>query len=373
MNPPEILMGEDGGANSSSPVPRVVDWEGMYKLKEREFVQAYQSQQDELAAKQQEIQHLQGQVMGLTTRPVYIPQPPSSSGVPEQRKLPPGLKFNNLEPFYGKKNLGLGEDVKSWLFIAEEQFSLWDVTLDSTKIAMAGSAFRADAKQWYFYIRGNPHGAMNNCTWEDFKRLLKQTFMPPDPIRLARDKLSTLYQDSDLRSYNTEFRRLMLIIQNMHEEDKVDRYLRGLKTWVRREVDLRAGNERITKLDDAIALADKVDLNNQYNRSTQARPPSQPKPHFHVPRHHYQQKNDRRADDPMELDALQLQRNEDRRSAPQGQKPRPKGPLPPAERERRIKEGLCMYCGSNKHKLETCPLKRPSGKGQGRPQGSARN
>ncbi|KAG9061480.1 hypothetical protein KI688_010541 [Linnemannia hyalina] len=33
------------------------------------------------------------------------------------------------------------------------------------------------------------------------------------------------------------------------------------------------------------------------------------------------------------------------------------GPLPPSERLRRQKEGLCTYCGSADHWLDDCPKK----------------
>ena len=35
-----------------------------------------------------------------------------------------------------------------------------------------------------------------------------------------------------------------------------------------------------------------------------------------------------------------------------------RGPLTKAEKERRVQEGLCHYCASDKHKLLDCPLRQ---------------
>ena len=182
---------------------------------------------------------------------------------------------------------------------------------DNTRITMAGASFRGAAKMWYYYIRGSPHQAahVNNLTWEYFKASMIKNFKPLDPIRIARDQLASLTQLGDISSYTTEYRRLVMIIPNIHEDDQVDKYLRGLKPWVRKEVDLRAGNERVGKLEDAISLATKVEMNSEYNRRG-PQPPPYPKPNNHG--YHRSQRSysrdDRRADDPMDVDAVYLKR-----------------------------------------------------------------
>jgi hypothetical protein len=58
----------------------------------------------------------------------------------------------------------------------------------------------------------------------------------------------------------------------------------------------------------------------------------------------------------MELNAIP-----DRRGQPKFKK------LTPEEKERRRREGLCLYCGSNQHHLDGCNLRKPQGKGPQRP------
>ena len=39
-----------------------------------------------------------------------------------------------------------------------------------------------------------------------------------------------------------------------------------------------------------------------------------------------------------------------------------RGPLPQAEKDRRLREGLCMYCGKGKHSADDCPNKSDKAK-----------
>ncbi len=41
-----------------------------------------------------------------------------------------------------------------------------------------------------------------------------------------------------------------------------------------------------------------------------------------------------------------------------------RGKLTPEQRTERLKKGLCLYCGKEGHKVDTCPS-RPSGSGSG--------
>jgi len=320
-----------------------IDWEAAFKAKDREFTAgsaAYKRQEEQLAAANREIQLLQGQVMGLSTKPIYAPLKDASL---EPRKLPPGLKFNNLEPFHGRRE----EDVEAWIFIADEQFALWDVTLDSTKITMAGTSFHGEARTWYYYYT-RVSSQQPDLTWDDFKKSMKKNFMPQDPIRLARDKLSTLTHTFDLTSYTSEYRKLIMIIPNMHEDDKIDKYLRGLKPWMRREVDLRAGNKKICSLEDAISLAVRTELADDYRKTQHPYPHSRPiyqrslatgypqvGPPLEDPQsgqyHHNPSPKPQHSmdSDPMDLDALH------------------KSNIAP----------VCTICGSHGHSRPACPLK----------------
>jgi hypothetical protein len=211
---------------------------------------------------------------------------------------------------YGKK----GEDLKAWLFQAEEQFSLLTLTDDDLRIRIAGMALRGPAKTWYHSVRSDtlPDGE-RLVTWDAFKTALMEQFSPVEPIKRARDQLADLKQDGSVRDYTSRFRQLCTIITNISEAEKLDRYVRGLRQRIKSEVELRDPET----FAEATKLAEKVDssLDRVYPKFSggfRKPPPVQ----------------NRRADGPAPMDLGVMQKG-----GPNQQKPR--GPLTSEERARR--------------------------------------
>jgi hypothetical protein len=152
-------------------------------------------------------------------------------------------------------------------------------------------------------------------------------------------------QSTSVRDYTAKFRHLCTIIGKISEEEKLDRYVRGLKTRTRFQVELK----QPSTFDEACRLAEIIDVSNDRIFSN-----------IHTNRvvHPQQQHHKPRRDGPvpMEVNAIPEPK----------EKPKFKK-LTPEEKERRRREGLCTYCGSNQHKLEECPLRKPQGKGPQRP------
>jgi len=248
-------------------------------------------------------------------------------------KLPSSLKLPTLDKYSGDKK----EDLLAWLFQINEQLALLQINEDETRIVFAGTALTGNAKTWYRAMR--MEGSVQ--TWADFQDSLKAHFYPVNPIKHARDLLHHLTQTSSVRDYTASFRHLSAIIGNMSEDEKLDRYIRGLKTRTRGQVELKEPQT----FDEACRMAELIDVTidrlysgSNYSRST------------------YPQKPRRNGPEPMDINAVS-----DRKEKPKFKK------LTPEEKERRRKEGLCLYCGSDKHKLEDCNLRRPQGKGTQRP------
>lgn len=254
---------------------------------------------------------------------------------PERTKLPSNLKLPPLDKYGGTKH----EDLLAWLFQMNEQLTLLQIDEDDTRIVFAGTALTGNAKTWYRAMR------MEKVvkTWDDFQSSLKAHFFPIDPIRHARDQLHPLVQTGSVRDYTATFRHLISIIGNMSEDEKLDRYVRGLKTRTRNQVELKEPNS----FEEACRLAEMIDVSNDriFNRSVY--PPR--------PQHR------RQGPEPMDLNAIPEHR----------EKPKFKK-LTPEEKDRRRREGLCLYCGSSEHKLDGCPLRKPQGKGFQRPNRGAK-
>lgn len=92
-------------------------------------------------------------------------------------------------------------------------------------------------------------------TFQQFAQELQAQFVPRDGARAARDKLSTFVQRGPVSSYADEFLKLALAAPNMAEAEKLNQFLRGLKTRVRVEVELKDPGS----LQEAIRMAERVD------------------------------------------------------------------------------------------------------------------
>ena len=72
-----------------------------------------------------------------------------------------------------------------------------------------------------------------------FKEVVSDYFTPVNSKRQTRDRLAALRQTSLVRAYATELRKVILEIGNVSEDEKLDRFVRGLKFSVRKQVELR--------------------------------------------------------------------------------------------------------------------------------------
>ena len=152
-----------------------------------------------------------------------------------------------------------GASPDEWLFSVEQYMKLTGVTNEVTKINLVGTFFTSTgyAMKWYrSVVNATPAGGNPfNGDWNTFKTQFLQRFKIIDSVKLARDKLAALKQWTSVSKYNYEFTALCIEIPDMGDADKLDRYIRGLKTQTRIEVEL--SNPR--NLDEAMSRAQRVD------------------------------------------------------------------------------------------------------------------
>jgi len=253
-------------------------------------------------------------------------------------RLPPGFKTPKLEPFIGKK----GEDLTAWLFQAEEQFSLLNITEDDLRIRIAGMAFRGAAKTWYHSVRSPTLPDTERLTsWELFKTALTEQFSPVDPIKVARDQLADLRQEGSVREYTSQFRHLCTAIKDISEAEKLDRYVRGLKPRTRREVELR--EPAVRTFAEASKIAERVD--NNLGRIFSGSAPQSSTP----------------ATGPVPMELGMIRHHTAAEEDEHASQTEFQGRLSAEEREHRKAHGLCYYCGSDKHMLHGCNAKPRQG------------
>ena len=70
------------------------------------------------------------------------------------------------------------------------------------------------------------------------------------------DKLADLKQTKSVREYTTKFRSVVLEIPRITEDEKLDRFIRGLQDKERIEVEMR----ELKTLEGAIRIADRYNL-----------------------------------------------------------------------------------------------------------------
>ena len=168
-------------------------------------------------------------------------------------RLPPGCKPNPPRTFSGDRDT---DTLGSWLFSMNTYLSLMGVVDDHKQILLAGTYLTGPAQTWYRAVCSAEAAVGSRVTsWAVFQSELKLNFCPTNTVKLARDRLSRLYQREGLRDYIREFRTITLDIPSMGEDEKLDKFVRGLRTSLRTEVAIREPDS----LDKAIKMAENLD------------------------------------------------------------------------------------------------------------------
>ena len=222
------------------------------------------------------------------------------------------------EPFSGRS------DVHAWIWSLEQYFITTNIVDDASKSQYAVNLLRGNVASWMRNYAGNgplPH-------WPVLSSELKQMFSPISQTQKAYDKLAKLKQTKSVAAYANEFRRLILVLSDLPEAHRIDRFARGLKLQVAREVLLRAP----PTLDEAIRIADRYDTISWQMRSQNrdfpapAQPKSQPSS----------------SNDAMDLSATRFTR------------------LSADERKKILDNNGCLYCRKLNagHFARNCPEKK---------------
>jgi hypothetical protein len=179
-----------------------------------------------------------------------VPAPADTS---TSSRLPPGCKPNPPRPFTGDRD---ADSLDSWLFSVNSYLELTAVQGDERRILLVGTYLQGPAQTWYRGVRGEkvPPG-QRITTWAEFQTERRLNFCPMNRVKIARDRIHSLRQTGQLRDFVREFRNLTLDIAGMSEDEKLDRFVRGLTPYIRREVELQEPDS----LDKAIKLSEKFD------------------------------------------------------------------------------------------------------------------
>jgi hypothetical protein len=166
------------------------------------------------------------------------------------------LKPSKPVPYGGERDAA---KITNWVFMLENCFKLHQMMhpentmSDDMCILYATTLLRGAALTWWQSLTLS---GQTPTTWIGFVEALKHEFYPPDAHRQARDRLSSLRQVRSVSAYNVEFQNVCLLLHTyITEDEKLDRFIRGLKPVIRLEV-LKASP---TDFQSAVRLAIAVD------------------------------------------------------------------------------------------------------------------
>lgn len=159
-----------------------------------------------------------------------------------------GIQKLNIPNFSGHYN----EDIRSWLFIAEQIMSTANINYGKRCQVISGY-LRDSALQWFRKC----YEETPILTWDEFKTKLLMAFEPPNLQTRLRMSLDRLKQGHNLQTYILKFMTIMNQTKDMTETDKVHTFVRGLAPKTRAEV----GYQSPRTLEEAIRIASGYDSN----------------------------------------------------------------------------------------------------------------
>ena len=189
-------------------------------------------------------------------------------------------------------------------------------------MSIAVSYLQGTAHEWWIKYQLTEDGKAIE-TWPQLKDALVSRFDTLNKEKIARDKLHRWRQIKDVKTFNDDFQKIILDIPNISLDEQIDRYTRGLKPYIFKEI----CTVEYTKLSDAMCDAERIE-------SAHKRVPSSSKS---------SNKGNTGGNTgntnpvPMEIGNIQIKK------------------LTPEEREKCMKEGLCLRCRQKGHLAKNCP------------------
>ncbi|CAI7733424.1 unnamed protein product [Closterium sp. NIES-53] len=171
-----------------------------------------------------------------------------------------------------------GPTVQSWVFTMNVFFDANYVESDAAKIRYTVSLLRGPAMDWWRVIvtsprayeppsqEGGPSGpavtwssfceTTQYSTWDAWCAGLRARFEPIAASISAHQRLRTWRQLGSVQDYTCGFLALCEQVGYMHEAERVDRYVEGLKPDILLEIMLRG----LLNFNEILALAEKIDI-----------------------------------------------------------------------------------------------------------------
>jgi len=210
---------------------------------------------------------------------------------------------------------------------------------EKTKISYAISFLRDDAMAWIEPFANKPiydqPDFMKN--FDLFVKELKTIFGDPDEVATAERQIRSLRQRGPASNYFADFRRLAAVL-DWNDSALCSQAYTGLKDKIKDELS-RVG--RPTTLNELITIATRIDT--RIHEREVERERERPSTTF--------TRNTPNTTDKPVSTTIKI-----KQEPVESSRKTNRGPLSDAEKDRRRREGLCLYCASKDHEVSACPL-----------------
>lgn len=236
------------------------------------------------------------------------------------------LKPKQPEKYDGKRDFQI---IDNWVASVDSYFALTEATSPAIYHYL-NTIFTGDAATWFrfHYCNLDP----STVTWDDVKGALLAYFVPPNHSRRLRDEWAYTRQTNTVNEYYTRLTQLAMQIGGVDEPTFLDKFIRGLKSKTRTEVELH--DPQI--LAEAVRLADRFDSIVYRRQSEQSFKPNH--------------SEDIRGE-PMQIDTLQIDAFKPKTQPSKLKK------LTDEERAHLRSINACYKCRQQGHLARECPTK----------------
>ena len=192
---------------------------------------------------------------------------------------------------------------------------------DTAALAIVKTYLEGEAFSWL-----RSHEADHEVRdWPALREALQRRFNPLNKVQAARDLLHKWKQVKDVATFNKSFQTIVMSIPDITTAEKIDRYSRGLKSYIWESLCTKGYTDLESLMVDALKVeaAKRGGARITGNGGSHANGPSS-----------------RSEAVPMDISAINV----------------PK--LTPEERKRCMREGLCLRCRAKGHMARNCPKGR---------------